>query len=120
MEYGIGLFKFSATDGARNNTIQNCVITLNRINNASGGALAVDGCRGINMVNALSNTPTTVVTVTNATGSNSNNKFYSNTIQNCNIGITLIGFAAATPFKNRIVVSAIKINMSLFISGGFY
>jgi len=33
-----------------------------------------------------------------AGGQNSNNKFYSNTIQNCNIGIALIGYAAASPF----------------------
>ncbi|MGB4848634.1 MAG: hypothetical protein WBP41_11985, partial [Saprospiraceae bacterium] len=98
MEYGIGLFKFSATDGATNNTIKNCTITLNRINNATGGGPAVEGSRGINVVNSLLTTQTVVVTVTAASGSNSNNKFYTNTIQNCNVGIALIGFADATPF----------------------
>ena len=35
MEYGIGLFKASLSDGAQNNTIKNCVITVKNINNAS-------------------------------------------------------------------------------------
>jgi hypothetical protein len=98
MEYGIGLFKLSATDGAQNNTFQNCIITLNRDNNATGTAPSVDGSRGINVVSSLLATQTTVLTPTAASGTNSNNKFYSNTIQNCNIGIALIGFAAVSPF----------------------
>src|SRR6185436_11627529 len=35
---------------------------------------------------------------TAAAGSNSNNRFYANTIQNGNIGVALIGFADVTPF----------------------
>ncbi len=98
MEYGFGLFKASATDGCQFNLIRNCVITLNRVNNATGTAPAFDGSRGINVVNSLIATQTTAVTVTAATGSNSNNLFYLNTIQNVNIGIALSGFAASTPF----------------------
>ncbi|MBL8031812.1 MAG: hypothetical protein JNK33_05845, partial [Candidatus Doudnabacteria bacterium] len=98
MEFGYALYKASATDGCQNVTIKNCTITLDRINNASGSGPAVDGSRGINMVNAIPTAATTTLTVTDALGSNSNNKFYSNTIQNCNIGIALIGFAAASPF----------------------
>jgi len=100
MEYGYGFFKASATDGCNNNTIRNCVITLNRNNNAGGGTLAVDGSRGINIVNATYNAQTTAITVTSASGTNSNNRIYANTIQNCNYGIALIGFAAASPFTN--------------------
>jgi hypothetical protein len=100
MEYGYGFFKLSATDGCQNNTIQNCVITLNRVNNAAGSGPAVDGSRGIDVVNALITAHTTNVTITAATGANSNNKFYSNTIQNCNIGISMIGFLATSPFTN--------------------
>ncbi len=99
MEFGYGLFKASATDGCKNNTIKNCVITLNKDNNAGGTNPAVDGSRGIDMVNALTGAHTTILTITAASGSNSNNKFYSNTIQNCNIGIALIGFADVTPFS---------------------
>src|SRR5207244_13456779 len=73
-------------------------ITLKRINNATGTAPMVDGSVGIAVMNALPTAATTVLTVTSAAGSNSNNKFYTNTIQNCNIGIALIGFADVTPF----------------------
>ena len=98
MEFGYGLFKASVADGCQNNTIKNCVIALNRINNATGTAPATDGSRGIDVVNALASAHNAVVTVTAATGSNSNNTISLNTIQNCNIGIAIIGFAATTPF----------------------
>jgi hypothetical protein len=98
MEYGYGLFKASATNGCQNNTIKNCVITLNKVNNAAGSGPAVDGSRGVNVVNSLITSQTTNVTITSASGANSNNKFYTNTIQNCNIGISMIGFASVSPF----------------------
>ena len=98
MEYGYALYKTSLSDGAQNNTIQNCTITLNRLNNASGGATAVDGSRGIDIVNAIPTAATTALVPATIDGSNSNNKIYSNTIQNCNIGIALIGYQASTPF----------------------
>lgn len=100
MEYGYGFFKASATDGCQNNTIKNCDISLSINNNAAGSGPAADGSRGIDVVNALYTSHTTNVTVTSAAGSNSNNKFYTNTIRNCNIGIALMGFAAASPFTN--------------------
>lgn len=97
MEFGYGLFLASASDGCQNNTIRNCSITLNRINNTSWTAPGHNGSVGIAMVNAL-NTATGVVAVTAATGSNSFNRFYSNTIQNCNAGIAITGYAAPSPF----------------------
>ncbi|MDO8999366.1 MAG: T9SS type A sorting domain-containing protein [Bacteroidota bacterium] len=100
MEFGYGFFKASATDGCQNNTIRNCVITLNRNNNATGTNPAVDGSRGIEFVNALTGAHTTVLSITAASGANSNNKVYSNTIQNCNVGVSMIGFADVTPFSN--------------------
>ncbi len=98
MEFGYGFFKIGVTDGCQNNTIKNCVITLNRVNNAAGSGPAIAGSRGIDVVNATSSAHTTALTITSALGTNSNNKFYSNTIQNCNTGIALIGFAAGSPF----------------------
>ncbi|MFM2360513.1 MAG: hypothetical protein RLY16_2506, partial [Bacteroidota bacterium] len=98
MDYAIGLFKLSATDGAQNNTIKNCVITLNRVNNVAAGANTVEGSVGIISVNATSTTATTAITPTAASGSNSNNKFYTNTIQNVHHGIALMGYAAPSPF----------------------
>lgn len=98
MEFGYGSFKASVTDGCQNNTIQNCVVTLSRNNNSTGSGMAVDGSRAIDVVNALTGAHTTALTITSIAGSNSNNKFYKNTLQNCNIGVALIGFADVTPF----------------------
>lgn len=99
MEFGYALYKASVTDGCQNNTIKNCVITLNRLNWATGTAPMVDGSTGIIMMNATNDAATTVLSSSVAvSGANSNNKFYSNTIQNCNIGIALIGYADVAPF----------------------
>lgn len=98
MEYGYALYKASTSNGCQFVTIQNCVITLNTVNNATGTAPMSDGSTGIVVMNALATTATTVMTPI-AGGTNSNNKFYKNTIQNCNTGIALIGYAAASPFS---------------------
>ena len=92
MEYGYGLFKASVTDGAQNNTIKNCVITLNKANSNASTAPMVEGSTGILVINSLVTTATTASTPTAASGTNSRNKFYTNTIQNCNHGIALIGY----------------------------
>lgn len=123
MEWGYGFFKASATNGCQNNIIKNCTVTLNRVNNATGGTVAFDGSRGINLVNAIISAQTTALTVTSATGSNSFNKFYSNTIQNVNIGIALGGFADITPFTfadtgNDIGGSSIATGNTLINFGG--
>jgi hypothetical protein len=98
MEYGYAMFKANAGDGCQNNTIKNCVVTLSRVNNASGTSPAMDGSRAINVMNSLLTTQTTAVTPTTESGTNSYNKFYTNTLQNCNIGIALSGYTATTPF----------------------
>jgi hypothetical protein len=98
MEFGYGFFKENAGNGCQNNQIRNCTITLNRINNALGSGPAVEGSRGIDVVNALSGAHTTALTPTTVAGSNSNNRFYNNVIQNVNTGISVQGFAAAAPF----------------------
>ncbi len=98
MEYGLGLFKLSAGDGANNNTIQNCIFNMQRINNVTGGTPMVEGSVSILVINSVANnilslTPTNGGTsATN--GTNSNNKFYTNTINGGNYGIVLSGFAA--------------------------
>ena len=99
MEYGYGLFKLAAGDGVQNATIRNCVITLNRVNNVAGVGPMPEGSVGILQVNSTPITATTALTPTNGgtvntNGSNSNNKFYTNTIQNCNTGIALSGAVA--------------------------
>ena len=101
MEVGYGFYKVSGTDGANNNTIQNCTITLNRnnITAASAGPRAnATGSVGIEVVNATSSNVGTALTVTSVAGASSNNKFYGNTIQNVGFGILLSGFAAPSPY----------------------
>jgi hypothetical protein len=98
MEYGYGLFKNSPIDGAQSDTIMNCVITLNRINNGSSVSPMPEGSVGILVINSIPTTATTSLTPTTVGGTNSSNAFYGNTIQNCNYGIVLNGFAASSPF----------------------
>src|ERR1043165_3077670 len=98
MEFGIGLFKASLLDGASNNTIQNCTINMQRVNNVTGSGPMFEGSVGILVINATATAATTALTPTTAGGTNSNNKFYSNTINGGNYGIGLSGFAAASPF----------------------
>ncbi|MBC7937619.1 MAG: hypothetical protein H7Y86_19900 [Rhizobacter sp.] len=97
MEYGYALYKASTAKGCQNVTIKNCVITLRNSNNATGTAPMTAGSAGIIVMNALPATATTSVSPV-AGGTNSNNKFYGNTIQQCNIGISIIGYGAASPF----------------------
>jgi hypothetical protein len=100
MEFGFGLYLASASDGCQNNTIKNCVITLNRIQNTDWTNLGHTGSIGINILNSLYNlSASAAVVATSASGSNSYNKFYSNTIQNCNVGITFIGFPDVSPYS---------------------
>ena len=103
MEVGYGFYKASATDGTNNNTVQNCTITLNRNNSTATTAAAsprinVGGSAGIEVMACTPNAISTTTTVTSVAGASSNNKFYANTIQNCNYGIALSGFAAASPY----------------------
>ncbi len=100
MESGISFYKLSVTDGCNNNTIQNCTINMQRINNVTGTAPHVEGAVGIALYNSTLIAATTALTVTAASGTNSNNKFYTNTINSGNYGIALVGFAALTPFTN--------------------
>ncbi|MGA2822610.1 MAG: hypothetical protein ABSE72_03695, partial [Bacteroidales bacterium] len=86
MEWGYALLKNSATDGCQNVLITNCTITLQRIYASSVG---------IYVANHLT-TSTTALTVTAVSGANSNNKFYSNVIQNVNTGISITGFNDGT------------------------
>lgn len=93
-EFGYGFFyanPVASANGAQNNTIQNCVITLNTV--------------GTNYQNTFGVFSTTVSSATNGTGtssvttiagSNSGNKLYGNTINNANFGIAIIGSNTAT------------------------
>jgi hypothetical protein len=93
MEYGYGLFKLGVADGAQNDTIKNCTITLNK-NNTTSSTNFFNGATGIASTNATAIDANTLLTPNNVTGANSNNTFISNTISNVNVGIGIIGFAA--------------------------
>lgn len=100
MEVGYGFYRASATDGANNNTVQNCTITLNRNNNtaSSGPRSNATGSVGIEVMACTPSAVGTTISATSIAGASSNNKFYGNTIQNVNFGIALGGFAAASPY----------------------
>jgi hypothetical protein len=98
MEFGVALLKLSVTDGAQYNTIKNCVFNMQRVNNAGGGGPMVEGSVAINVVNSIPTAVATSLTPTAASGTNSYNKFYSNTINGGNYGIVLNGYAASAPF----------------------
>jgi len=98
MEFGLALFKASATDGTQNCTIRNCTFNMQRVNNAGNSGPMVEGSVSILMINSIPTAAATALTPTAASGSNSNNKFYSNSINGGNYGIALSGFADATPF----------------------
>lgn len=82
-EWGVALLYVSLTDGSQNNTIQNNTITLNR---AYANTAAI-----YSNTRHSSTAVTTTAEVTAATGSNSNNKVYTNTISNTNYAIVFIG-----------------------------
>jgi len=98
MEFGIGLFKANLSDGAQNNTIQNCTINVKTINNALGTSPMIEGSVGILVINSTATAATTALTPVAAAGTNSGNRFYANTINGGNYGMGLIGFAGTTPF----------------------
>ena len=88
MEFGVGLFKVDGTNGANNNTIVNCVLNMR---NFYGGS-------GIVTDNTTVSNGTVGLNVTSVAGSNSNNKFYSNSISGAITGISLSGFGGVSPF----------------------
>jgi len=98
MEYGYGLFKMSDANGAQNNTIKNCVVTLSTNNFASGTYPAGIGSTGIGIFASTDTTVTTILLGTAVAGGNSNNKIYSNTIKNCHQGIHVAGANEVSPY----------------------
>jgi hypothetical protein len=93
MEFGFGLYRLNAGDGCQNNTIRNCVITLRNVNGAASGNTVTMACgsRGIELSPTSYTQTNFVITPTVAGATNSNNKFFSNVVQNCHTGIALMG-----------------------------
>ena len=94
-EFGVALFYSGASgavaNGAQNNIIQNCTISLNRTYLNTFG------------IYSTSRTTATALTTTDAatasSGSNSGNKVYANSISNINYGIVFIGTSTAAAFE---------------------
>jgi hypothetical protein len=86
-EWGVALLYATTTDGAQNNTIQNCTISLNRTYQNTFG-----------IYSNSTHSPTSILvsaTATTAAGSNSGLRIYGNSISNVNIGIVVVGPTAA-------------------------
>jgi|GEM_PF-2862111 len=98
MEYGYGLFKFSAADGANNNVIKNCTVSLSNDNFAAGTYPAGIGSTGVGVFASLDTTITTILLGSSVSGANGNNKIYSNTLKNCHQGIFVAGANEVSPY----------------------
>lgn len=99
MEFMIGGFKLSTSDGVQNLTVKNCKITMSTQNGGNGTAATMfEGSKGIMLSNSTRSAATTALTPVSAAGTNSNNKFYSNEIYNGQNGITIYGYDAPAPY----------------------
>ncbi len=94
VRWGYGLFKYSAGDGVQNNTISNCNIILNAANTVASSGNLLSGSTGIFVSSSILTSPWT--SINSGSTSNSNNKFYGNTISNVNTGIYLVADPNAT------------------------
>jgi hypothetical protein len=101
MEYGFGFFKPNTSDGCNYNTIRNCTITLNRVNSASGFGASSGGSKGIYMIDATLSSQTITIFGNTSAATNSFNRFISNKIQNCQKGISLIGYDGQGLYDDR-------------------
>jgi len=88
MEWGFAILKASETDGSQFITIKNSTIDLSATNTATYGIYS----------NNHTVASSTQLVVTSVAGTNSNNKFFNNTITNTYNGIYLYGRADALPY----------------------
>ena len=88
MEYGYVLLNATTSDGCQNDKIKSCNITLNNTN--------TNGTYGISSFHVNSSFST--VTPSVVADLHSSNKFYKNTITNCQYPIYLSGYNAGSPY----------------------
>ncbi|MBK7567882.1 MAG: T9SS type A sorting domain-containing protein [Bacteroidetes bacterium] len=92
MEFGYALYKVSGTNGSRNNTIRNCVITLKNSNFFTSTPVNFEfGSVGVMVRNSTRTAANILLTVSSAAGRNDNNSFYGNTISGAYNGFVLAG-----------------------------
>ncbi len=92
MEYGYAFFNLRTStpaDGCRYDQVKNCIISLDRTNTNSTYGIA----------SVHKDTNGTTATITDTIDLHSNNKFYTNTISNCQYPIYLAGYNASTPYS---------------------
>jgi hypothetical protein len=100
MEYGYAILKVSGTQGSQNITIKNCNITLNKANtNVTWGVYSNNG---------TTIAPTTALTVTAATGTNSNNR--SSVIRSPIV--TVVSICMALAMRISLIYTMIRITRS--------
>jgi hypothetical protein len=95
-EWGVALLYFSATDGAKNATIQDNIISLNRIYQNTFGIYS--------NVRHTSTSISTTADITNVSGANDNTHIYTNNISNVNNGIVIVGSTTGTLMNTGIDV----------------
>ena len=82
-EWGVALLYATTTNGAQNNTIQNNIISLNRVYQNTFGIYSNSTHSAIDAI--------TAATATTVTGGNHVLKIYTNAISNVNNGIVVVG-----------------------------
>ena len=97
MEWGYALLKCSGNDGANNNTIKNCVVTLNKANTASCGIYS-----GNHTSASISGLTYSGVAGTEDASRNGSNTFYGNTLTNVYNGFWLVGNSSSSPNGNGV------------------
>ena len=97
MEFGFS-FTGTPTSGSQNNLVKNCVITLNATNTNSTGIYWVS-------------------TATSAAGAMSGNKFYNNTVQNCNTGYSITGSSTGFDTGNEIGITGSGVSVITNLGG---
>jgi len=108
IEWGIALLYSSTTNGAQNCIIQNNTITLNRTNPNSIGIYS----NSTHSATAV----TTSATATTSAGGNSGLKVYTNTINNVNMGIVVVGPTAAADANTGIDIGGSSLSTGNTIS----
>ena len=91
-EYGVALFYTSTSDGAQNNTIQNCTIDLNKTYTNTFGIYSNSNVTATNAGTSSQSA--------GLAGSNSNLTIIRNTITDVNEGIAIVGSGAASTAHN--------------------
>ena len=107
-EFGVALFYATATDGAKNITIQNNTITLSRLYQNTFGIYS--------NVRHSATAISTTADITAATGANDYTKIYGNNISNVNNGIVIVGSLTAAYMNTGIDVGGSSLGTANTIS----